>query len=153
MQKNDLKWWIDAQKLLDYIREKGKIIDAFYYVGKGIPPEGRQEKYLKVLVHIGYSLVTKDLKTIFMDDGKTTQKANLDVEIVLDMFNTIEHYDLAVLISGDGDFERPLQLLRARGKRFLVMSTPKFIAKELRDIAGMHFVNFEDIRKDVEKKQ
>jgi hypothetical protein len=27
-------------------------------------------------------------------DGTPTQKANLDIEIVLDMFNTIDHYDL-----------------------------------------------------------
>ena len=47
----------------------------------------------------------------------------MDVEIVLDMFNTVDSYDMAILVSGDGDFERALNLLRARGKRFIVVST------------------------------
>jgi uncharacterized LabA/DUF88 family protein len=85
-------------------------------------------------------------------DGTSTQKANLDIEIVLDMFNTIDHYDLAMLVSGDGDFERPLQLLRARGKRFLVLSTLGFVARELREVAGMHYIDFEDIREHVERE-
>lgn len=79
------------------------------------------------------------------------RKANLDIEIVLDMFNSIEHYDMAVLVSGDGDFERPLQLLRARGKKFLIMSTQGFVAREIREVAGMHFIDFEDIKCEIQK--
>lgn len=79
------------------------------------------------------------------------RKANLDIEIVLDMFNSIEHYDMAVLVSGDGDFERPLQLLRARGKKFLIMSTQGFVAREIREVAGMHFIDFEDIKSEIQK--
>jgi uncharacterized LabA/DUF88 family protein len=47
--------------------------------------------------------VTKPIKTIYdSSTGKFIQKANLDIEIVLDMFNTIDNYDVAVLVSGDG---------------------------------------------------
>ena len=67
------------------------------------------------------------------------------------MFNTIDHYDMAVLVSGDGDFERPINLLKARGKRYLVMATKNFIARELREAVGMHYVDFENIRELVEK--
>jgi len=151
MQRDRLRWWIDPKKLLEYVRTKGELVDALYYVGVDIAPEARQEAYLKALTYMGYSLVTKTLKNTVQEDGTLIQKANLDIEIVLDMFNTIDHYDMAVLVSGDGDFERPLQLLRARGKRFLVMSTHGFAAKELRDVAGMHFIDFQDIRKYVEK--
>jgi uncharacterized LabA/DUF88 family protein len=151
MQRNKLGWWIDTEKLLDFIKAKGDIVDAFYYVGKDIPPEARQDAFLKALTYMGYSLVTKDLKTVIQEDGSEKRKANLDIEIVLDMFNTIEHYDMAVLVSGDGDFERPLQLLRARGKKFLVMSTQGFVAREIREVAGMHFIDFEDIKDEVEK--
>jgi uncharacterized LabA/DUF88 family protein len=67
------------------------------------------------------------------------------------MFNTIDHYDLAMLVSGDGDFARPLQLLWARGKRFIVLSTQGFVARELREVAGMHCIDFPDIREQVER--
>ena len=81
--------------------------DAYYYVGTGAPPEAQQQAYLGALARIGYSLVTKQIKTIFdPHTGESKQKANLDVEIVLDMFNTVDTYDMAVLVSGDGDFER-----------------------------------------------
>lgn len=152
MQRDCLKWWADPKKILDFIKTKGDLVDAFYYVGVDAPPEARQESYLKALPNIGYSLITKQLKTILLHDGNRKQKANLDVEIVLDMFNTIDHYDMAVLISGDGDFERPLQLLRARGKRFLVMSTQGVLAEEIRTLAGIHYTDFRDIRTEVEKQ-
>jgi uncharacterized LabA/DUF88 family protein len=149
MQKDGLKWWVDWTKFLEWIKLKGEIIDAFYYIGVDIPPEAKQEAFLKFITYTGYSLITKDLKTIIQEDGTEKRKANLDIEIVLDMFNTIDHYDMAVLVSGDGDFERPLQLLRARGKRFLVVSTQGFVAKEIREVSGMHFVDFDDIKNEV----
>ncbi len=151
MQRDQLHWWIDPSKLLSWIEAKGEVVDAFYYVGVDIPPEARQDAFLKALTYMGYSLVTKGLKTIVLEDGQVKKKANLDIEIVLDMFNTIEHYDLAVLLSGDGDFERPLQLLRARGKKFLVMSTQGIVAREIREVAGRHYVDFQDIREQMEK--
>ncbi|MGI6554201.1 MAG: NYN domain-containing protein [Bacillota bacterium] len=150
-QRDGLKWWVDPKRLLDFLGKKGEIVDAYYYIGKSAPPEARQQGYLKALACMGYSLVTKELKSILQDDGTYRQKANLDIEIVLDMFNTIENYDCAVLVSGDCDFERPLQLLRSRGKKFLVMSTEGFVSQELRAVAGMHYIDFENIKDQVEK--
>ena len=101
---------------------------------------------------MGYSLVTKPIKTIYdSSSGKFIQKANLDIEIVLDMFNTIDLYDTAILVSGDGDFDRALRLLRARGKRFKVLASPHFVATELREMAGMHLIDMETIRAEIEK--
>jgi len=151
MQKDRLHWWIDPKKLLAWIRRKGEIVDAYYYVGVDQNSDPQQDNFLKALTYMGYCLVTKELKTITMPDGSDKRKANLDIEIVLDMFNTIDHFDMAVLLSGDADFERPLHLLRARGKKFLVMSTQGFVAREIRAVAGMHFVDFQDIREHVEK--
>ncbi|MFH0809023.1 MAG: NYN domain-containing protein [Pseudomonadota bacterium] len=151
MQKDQLHWWIDPKKLLTWLQHKGNIVDAFYYIGVDVAPEARHDAYLKALTYMGYSLVTKNLKTVLQPNGTEKKKANLDIEIVLDMFNTIDLYNMAVLVSGDGDFERPLQLLRARGKNFLIMSTAGFVAKELREVAGMRFIDFQDIRAEVEK--
>lgn len=151
--QRDLGWFADPKKVLDFISTKGDIVDAFYYIGQDAPPEAKQKAFLDALPTMGYSLVTKQIKTIY--DAKTgtqKRKANLDIEIVLDMFNTIEHYDLAVLISGDGDFERALQLLKARGKQFIVIATDNFIARELRSVAGRHYVKLDEIKSDVIKK-
>jgi uncharacterized LabA/DUF88 family protein len=152
MQTSALCWKADPKKILDYIGTEGDIVDAFYYIGHDTPPEATQQSYLDALPLMGYSLITKPIKTIYdANTGVKKQKANLDIEIVLDMFNTIDSYDKAVLISGDGDFERALTLLRAKGKQFTVIATDKFIAKELRNVAGRHYTRFDDIRDKVEK--
>ena len=90
MQKDSLCWWADPKKILDFVSTKGDIVDAFYYIGVEAPPAARQENYLKALTNMGYVIVDKTLKQILQNDGSVKQKANLDIEIVLDMFNTIE---------------------------------------------------------------
>lgn len=152
MQKEKLKWFADPKRLLDWVSTKGDINEAFYYIGQDAPPAARQQAFLDALPGMGYSLVSKQIKTIYdTKTGTSKKKANLDIEVVLDMFNTIDHYDMAVLVSGDGDFERALQLLRARGKQLLVIATDGFIARELRAVAGRHFIDMEAIRSDIER--
>jgi uncharacterized LabA/DUF88 family protein len=130
----------------------GEIVDAYYYIGQDAPPEAKQKAYLDALPNMGYSLVSKQIKTIFdVKTGSTKKKANLDIEIVLDMFNTIDNYDIAILVSGDGDFERPLQLLKSRGKQFKVIATEKFVAREIRSAAGRHYIDLKDIKDEVIK--
>ena len=152
MQKDE-GWFADPKKILSYIDSNiGTVEDAYYYVGQDAPPETKQQAFLDAIPQMGYTLVTKQIKTIFdTKTGATKKKANLDIEIVLDMFNTIDNYDYAVLISGDGDFERALTLLRSRGKKFTVIATDKYMSKELRCVAGRHYIRLEDIRTEIEK--
>lgn len=152
MQKEKLGWFADPKRVLDYIATMGEINEAFYYIGQDTPPEARQQAFLDALPGMGYSLVTKQIKTIYdTKSGTTKRKANLDIEIVLDMFNTIDHYDMAVLISGDGDFERAMTLLRARGKQLRVIATDGYVARELRNVAGRHYIDMENIKSEIEK--
>lgn len=151
MQKKDLGWFVDLKKLLEFIEKRfGEIEDAYYYVGQDAPPETNQQAFLDALPYMGYSLISKPIKKIWdPHTGTTENKANLDIEIVLDMFNTIDLYDHAVLVSGDGDFDRALQLLKARGKKFTVIATDKFLARELRATAGRHYINLADIQQQI----
>lgn len=147
-----LGWKIDPKRLLDWVRTCGNVVDAFYYIGLDPGPDTKRDGYLNALTYMGYALVTKPVKLLPGQNGEPDRKkANLDIEIVLDMFNTIEHYDMAVLITGDSDFERALSLLRARGRKFMVMSTTGIVARELRSVAGMHFVDFTEVRDKIEK--
>jgi len=153
MQKDALNTFIDLGKLLDFIRTFGDIADAYYYTGHDSQnEENKQQGFIDKLPHLGFSVVTKPLKTFHDLFGKTSkQKANLDVEIVLDMFNTVENYDIAFLISGDGDFVRPIELLRAKGKRFKILATDGHIAQDLLKLAGMHYIDFRDILDQLKK--
>ncbi len=151
LQKDQLRWWIDPKKLLKWIGHRGgQVVDATYYASVDPTNEG-QDKYIKALCHMGFRVESKIIKTYTQADGSTKHKANLDIEIVLDMFNTIENYDEAVLISGDADFCRALQILRARGKQFMVLSTKGFVANEIRQVAGLHYKDLAELRDQIEK--
>lgn len=150
-QKDSLNWWVDPKKLLSWCRTNlGDVVDATYYTSVE-PGNPQQEKYHKALAHMGFGLQTKEIKLLSQPDGTNKHKANLDVEIVADMFNTINNYDMAVLLSGDSDFVRPLQLLKARGKLFKVISTKGFIAQEMFQFAGMHYIDLRELRELLEK--
>ncbi len=146
-----LGWSIDAEKLLNYCKEYGDVIEAVYYSGE--TDDSKQRSFLNKLAYIGYSLETKPVKSIRdWETGEVSQKANLDVEIVLDMFNMIERYDVAILISGDGDFERALRQLKSRGKEVKVISTRGCVATELVHAMGINYIDLLAIREIVERK-
>lgn len=144
-------WKVDAERLLEHCKQYGEIVEAIYYSGNSM--EEGQKKFHDKLAYIGYTLVTKPIKTIWDHiHGQSIQKSNLDVEIVLDMFNMIDRYDMAILVSGDGDFERALQFLKSRGKEVKVISTRGIVAGELVHTVGINYVDLLAIREDVERK-
>lgn len=139
MNKKRLGWTIDLRKLLEFCSGFGTVVDAYYYTAID-PKVDELPDFLLMLPKMGFSLVTKPLKTIKNGDDYH-RKGNMDIEIVIDMFNTIDNYDLCVLVSGDGDFLPALEMLRARGKRFKVLSCPGVCAWELQAVAGSHYIN------------
>lgn len=64
----------------------------------------------------------------------------------------IDRYDMAILVSGDGDFERALQQLKCRGKEVKVISTRGCVAAELVYALGINFIDLLGIREIVERK-
>lgn len=151
-QKKGLGWFFDPAKLLKTLKGDDELADAFWFMGVKTSPESRDENFLRFLAYAGYTVRTKQLKTIFdPESGETIQKANLDIEVVMDMFNTVDNYDKAILLSGDGDFERALELLRSRGKRICVVSTQNWIASELRMAVGSHYIDLQDLRPLIER--
>lgn len=148
-----LGWNIDFEKFREYCSEYGNIVEAIYYQGTS-GSGATQKKYLNCLAYLGYSLVTKPLKSIYDPAGKLViQKANLDVEIVLDMISMIDRYDVAILVSGDGDFGRAVQLLKLRGKEVKVVSTKGHAAWELVQIAGINYIDLLSIKEKIELKE
>lgn len=157
IQNKKLGFKIDPKRLRDYIeRAIGHVVQSFYYVGVEPSPAGEpptsHEKYLNALGQMGFVVEAKPLK-IIRDEatGNFIKKANLDVEMVLDITNTVDHYDIAVLVSGDVDFQRCLEQLRAKGKQFYVLSTEGIVAREIRQVTGQNFIDLRSIRAEIEK--
>ena len=147
-----LGWKVDSERLLEHCKEFGEVVEAIYYTGAS--NEGDQRKFHDWLAYNGYCVVTKPLKTIFDHaTGQTVQKANLDIEIVLDMLNMIDRYDMAILVSGDGDFERAIQHLKSRGKEVKVISTRGNVASELVRATGINYIDLLALKEIIERKE
>ena len=151
-QKNG--WFFDPRRVLEYFRNEHHetaLINAFWYTGLKDPQD--QRGFRDALISLGYTVRTKILKEYYDDSsGRYSQKANLDIEIVVDMFNTVEQYDRVVLFSGDGDFERAIELLRGKNTYITVVSTEGMIARELRN-ATDRYIDLNEIRDKIEKTE
>ncbi|ASC74097.1 hypothetical protein XM38_050720 [Halomicronema hongdechloris C2206] len=149
-QKNG--WFFDPKRVLEYFtHEDGglRLVNAFWYTGLKDPQD--QRGFRDALISLGYTVRTKILKEYYDDNsGRYSQKANLDIEIVVDMFNTVDQYDRVVLFSGDGDFERAIELLRSKSTHITVVSTEGMIARELRN-ATDRYLDLNSLRPYIEK--
>jgi uncharacterized LabA/DUF88 family protein len=148
-QKNG--WFFDPRKVLEYFTSDPTVslVNAFWYTG--LKDYQDQRGFRDALISLGYTVRIKLLKEYYDDNsGRISQKANLDIEIVVDMFNTVDQYDRVILFSGDGDFERAIELLRSKNTHITVVSTEGMIARELRN-ATDRYIDLNDIRSYIEK--
>ncbi len=148
-QKNG--WFFDPRRVLEHFTKDldVNLINAFWYTGLKDPQD--QRGFRDALISLGYTVRTKILKEYYDDtSGRYSQKANLDIEIVVDMFNTVDQYNRVILFSGDGDFERAIELLRSKNTHITVVSTEGMIARELRNVTD-RYIDLNDIRDQIEK--
>jgi uncharacterized LabA/DUF88 family protein len=100
----------------------------------------RQQGFLLWMRRNGFRVVQKELKTFY--DG--TRKANLDVEIAVDMLSLAGRYDTAVLVSGDEDFVYAVNAVAYKGCRVEVAGFRSNTAPRLIDVADF-FIDLGDI--------
>lgn len=136
---------IDYNKLLRVLLGDGRLLRAFFYTGVDAGAE-RQQGFLLWMRRNGFRVVQKELKTFY--DG--TRKANLDVEIAVDMLSLAGRYDTAVLVSGDEDFVYALNAVAYKGCRVEVAGFRSNTAPHLIDVADF-FIDLGDIADLVSK--
>lgn len=145
-----LGWNFDHRKILEHFSSYGTLYNAFYYTAIPMPMDDKQKRFIDALTYMGYTVRTRPLREATDENGDTYRRASLDIELVTDVLTTSDRYDVAVLLTGDGDFERPAEVLRARGKRVVVACIPEMTSYELRNAAD-EYVDFKDIRAEVER--
>jgi len=136
---------IDYNKLLRVLLGDGRLLRAFFYTGADAGAE-RQQGFLLWMRRNGFRVVQKELKTFF--DG--TRKANLDVEIAVDMLSLAGSYDTAVLVSGDEDFVYAVNAVAYKGCRVEVAGFRSNTAPHLIDVADF-FIDLGEIADMVSK--
>src|SRR5215213_4276506 len=121
---------IDYAKFLNFLRGDSPLLRAFFYTGVDEKAE-RQQGFLLWMRRNGYRVVEKELKTYA--DG--TKKANLDVEIAVDMLSLADKYDTAVLVSGDEDFAYAINAVAYKGVRVELAGFRSNTSPRLIDVA------------------
>lgn len=105
-----------------YVVERDGDATAFGFIGK-LTALGFRVKRRKVRVHR------------VNDEGTPVLEGDWDMGIAADIVRSLEHVDVVVLASGDGDFVPILELAQERGKRVEVMAFREAASQALQDMA------------------
>ncbi|MGQ9865933.1 MAG: LabA-like NYN domain-containing protein [Pseudanabaenaceae cyanobacterium] len=136
---------IDYTKLLHRLVDNSRLLRAFFYTGVDRTNE-KQQGFLLWMRRNGYRVVSKDL--VQLPDG--SKKANLDVEIAVDMMALAGSYDTAILVSGDGDLAYAVDAASYRGVRVEVVSLRSMTSDHLINVAD-RYIDLETIKDEIQK--
>ena len=125
---------IDYVTLLKAAVSGRDFVRAYAYTGLD-PENENQRNFHAFLARHGYKVVSKDIRKY--GDGKV--KANLDIELVVDMMKTSRNLDVAVVISGDGDFAPAIRAVQEMGVRVEVISFRGNTSSDLIDVADAFY--------------
>lgn len=138
---------VDYAKLLCHLTQGRRLVRAYFYTGVD-PQNDKQQGFLLWMRRNGYRVVTKDL--IQLPDG--SKKADLDVEIVVDMMTLASHCDTMVLLSGDGDLTYAVDQVAYKGVQVEVVGLRSMTNEHLIAVADRYF-DLETLKDDVQKVQ
>jgi len=158
-------WFFDPRHLLELAGEGDQLelSSAFWYAGLKDPSD--QRPFRDALTSLGYTVRTRPLRELggssSSNSGNGTSggveseqrqytRANLDVEIAIDLLTVAPRTDQVWLLSGSRDLDRLVEVLRAQGLQIVVISTEGMVARELRNAAD-RFVDLASLRPRLEK--
>jgi uncharacterized LabA/DUF88 family protein len=136
---------IDYTKLLSRLTGGSRLLRSFFYTGVDRTNE-KQQGFLLWMRRNGYRVIAKDL--VQLPDG--SKKANLDVEIAVDLMALVGAYDTAVLVSGDGDLAYAVDAVSYRGARVEVVSLRAMTSDSLINVAD-RYIDLDQIKEDIQK--
>ncbi|MGK7942150.1 MAG: NYN domain-containing protein [Crocosphaera sp.] len=136
---------IDYTKLLYRLTEGSRLLRAFFYTGVDRTNE-KQQGFLLWMRRNGYRVIAKDL--VQLPDG--SKKANLDVEIAVDLMALVGSYDTAIIVSGDGDLAYAADSVSYRGARIEVVSLRSMTSDSLINVAD-RYIDLDQIKEDIQK--
>lgn len=142
---------IRYDKLKEYLTKKYKEVNAeVIKLTALIPIRDMDENRLKLVDAIslsGYRVISKMAK----DRPDGTVKANMDVEMALEIVSMAEYVDEIVIITGDSDFEPLIHFLSRKGKKILLIGPGRGPTAIEIIRAADEFVNLDEIESVVLK--
>lgn len=172
-----LGWFFDPRRLLALASNQSglELGSAFWYAG--LKDSTDQRAFRDALTSLGYTVRTRFLRELpgVSDEPRNGEpraaepraaepraaeprhpeqrhyvRANLDVEIAIDLLSVAPRTDEVWLLSGSRDLDRLVEVLRARGLRITLITTEGMVARELRNAAD-RFLDLATLRPELER--
>jgi uncharacterized LabA/DUF88 family protein len=130
----------DWGKILALLTRDRELVRAVAYspVHEDMSVSIETQRFVEPFLDKGYKIVTKPVKRF--SDG--TIKGNVDIELALDVMTMLDRLDVVCLVSGDGDFQRLIEVVQARGVRVEVVAVGGSVATNLRNAAD-HYIDLQ----------
>lgn len=136
---------INYTKLLHCLTAGNKLLRPFFYTVVD-PNNDKQHSFLLWMRRNGYRVIAK--KLIEFADG--SKKADLNIEITVDMMTLIGSYDTAVLVSGDGDLAYAINAISYKGVRVEIVGLNSMTSDSLINVADA-YVDLLEIKDCIQK--
>jgi uncharacterized LabA/DUF88 family protein len=136
---------IDYTRLLNRLIQGGRLIHAHFYTGVD-PANDKQKGFLYWMQCNGYRVVAKDITQSTIG----SKKANLNVEIAVDMVRLAPYCDTMILVSGDGDLTCAFDFVTYQGVQTEVVGLRSMISEHLINVAD-YYTDLANIRQDIQK--
>ncbi|MCP9884417.1 NYN domain-containing protein [Synechococcus sp. ATX 2A4] len=147
-----LGWFFDPRRLLELASEGvSDLGSAFWYTGLKDPTD--QRPFRDALTSLGFTVRTKPLREFGTDpDQRQFARANLDVELCLDLMAVAHRTDELWLMSGSRDLERLVEMLRAQGLKITLINADGMVPRELRNAVD-RFIDLGKLKAQLEKME
>jgi len=135
---------VNFETLLNVAQKDRELVHAVAYTVEK-DGESTSRPFIYKLSALGYKVWRMTLSLHHVTDGgKPIWEGNWDMGMVADMVRLMDHLDIIVLGSGDGDFTDIVELLQERGKRVEVIAFREHTAQKLIDAAD-RFTHLPDV--------
>ncbi len=135
---------VNFETILNVARADRELVHAIAYTVEK-EGEGTARPFIYKLSALGYKVKRMNLTLHHVaEGGRPIYEGNWDMGMVADMVRLLDHLDIMVLGSGDGDFTDIVELLQERGKRVEVIAFREHTAQKLVDAAD-RFTHLPDI--------
>jgi uncharacterized LabA/DUF88 family protein len=143
-----LQFDIDFTKILPALVPKGKVVKANYYSSCDTYNE-KQQRFFHMLRCTGYKVITKELQQGY---DSCVRRANMEVEIAVDMLNMADHNkcDTIILVCPHNDLFYAAESVCQKGIRLEVVSSKLTPSDSLVEIAD-RYIDLNGLRDEISK--
>jgi len=151
-------WKVDFQKLKDSLSLNMDLKVTNYYIA--VPDKKDKSfvvtvNYLKKIKNI-FNLKIKRIKYIYDRQKVINKKADLDLELALDVVRNLDKLDVVIVMSGDSDFLELKRFVIEKGKKIIFFGFEQNMAWEIKKYSKFLYLDsfekelFLDFKKDKE---